>query len=141
MIRGLLLLVIVCVVGVAAWTYWPDSGRLSPNTAALDAETAKQEAARLARQAATKANEAAGKLGDSVSDTVAEGRLTAKIKSKMALDDHISARAIDVDTSGSIVTLTGVVTSVDERDRALRLARDTEGVTNVVDRLRIGNRP
>jgi osmotically-inducible protein OsmY len=139
MIRGLLLLVIVAVVGVAAWTYWPDGGRrVSPITATLDAETAKQEAARLASRAATKANDAAVKLGDTLSDTVAEGRLTAKIKSKMALDDHIKARAIDVDTSGSIVTLTGVVTSPDERDRALRLARETEGVTNVVDRLRIG---
>lgn len=141
MIRGLLLLAIVGVVGVAAWTYWSDSAHLSPGTAALDAETAKQEAARLASRAATTANDAAGKLGDTVSDTVSEGRLTAKIKSKMALDDHVKAPTIDVDTSGSIVTLTGVVTSADERDRALRLARETEGVTKVVDRLRIGNRP
>jgi osmotically-inducible protein OsmY len=139
MIRGLLLLAIVGVVGVAAWTYWPDDGGrgLWPGAGAVDTATAKQEAAKLARRAATKANDAADKLGD----TVSEGRLTAKIKSKMALDDHISARAIDVDTSGSIVTLTGVVTSVDERDRALRLARETEGVTKVIDELRVGRRP
>jgi hyperosmotically inducible protein len=68
---------------------------------------------------------------------MSEGALTAKIKSKMALDDHVSGRAINVDTSGSVVTLTGVVASADERERAVRLARDTEGITQVVDRLQI----
>jgi osmotically-inducible protein OsmY len=63
--------------------------------------------------------------------------VTAKIKSKMALDDYIKAGAIDVDTSGTTVTLTRVVASAAERDRALRLARETEGVTRVVDNLRI----
>jgi hyperosmotically inducible protein len=51
------------------------------------------------------------------------------------LDDHVKARTIDVDTSGSVVTLTGVVQSNEERDRAVRLARDTDGVTRVVDKL------
>ncbi|MBK5298951.1 MAG: BON domain-containing protein [Vicinamibacteria bacterium] len=56
-----------------------------------------------------------------------EGTLTAKIKSTMALDDNVSARAIDVDTSGTVVTLTGIVQSVDERERAVRLTRETQG--------------
>ncbi len=68
---------------------------------------------------------------------MSESALTAKIKSKMALDDYVKARAINVDTSGSVVTLTGAVTSADEHARAVRLARETEGVTQVVDRLRI----
>ena len=55
----------------------------------------------------------------------------------MALDDHVKGRAINVDTSGSVVTMTGIVASADERDRAVRLARDTEGITRVVDRLQI----
>jgi osmotically-inducible protein OsmY len=56
----------------------------------------------------------------------------------MALDEHVNARAIDVDTSGSVVELSGVVASARERVRAVDLARDTEGVSRVVDRLRIG---
>jgi osmotically-inducible protein OsmY len=55
----------------------------------------------------------------------------------MALDDHVNARAINVDTSGSVATLTGVVASADERKRAMQLARDTEGITRVVDKLEI----
>ena len=53
----------------------------------------------------------------------------------MVLDDSIKARAIDVTTSGSVVTLTGTIGSQAEHDRAVALARETAGVTNVVDRL------
>jgi osmotically-inducible protein OsmY len=42
-----------------------------------------------------------------------------------------------VDTAGSVVTLSGVVQSADERERAVRLARETEGVTQVIDRLEV----
>jgi osmotically-inducible protein OsmY len=55
----------------------------------------------------------------------------------MALDDHVNARAINVDSAGSVVTLTGVVLSEDQRQRAVRLASDTEGVTRVVDKLQV----
>ena len=66
---------------------------------------------------------------------LAQGSLTAKIKSKMALDDLVRARSINVDTSGGVATLTGTVSSEAERQRALQLARETNGVTTVVDRL------
>jgi osmotically-inducible protein OsmY len=66
--------------------------------------------------------------------------VTAKIKSKMALDDMVKARTINVDTTGSVVTLTGTVGSNQERERAVRLARETVGVTNVVDKLQVKQR-
>ena len=72
-----------------------------------------------------------------VKETAGEAALTSKIKAKMVLDDHIKARRIDVSTDGSTVTLTGVVRSVDEHDRAVRLTRETAGVAQVVDRLRV----
>jgi osmotically-inducible protein OsmY len=133
-IRRLLMLAILGVGGVAAFNYWSDNGwpRVS-RAAALEAEHAKQQATRLAYRAAARASTVAGKVGDKMR----ERALTAKIKSKMALDDHVRARAIDVDTSGSAVTLRGTVASASERDRTVRLARDTGGVTQVVDRLRI----
>jgi hyperosmotically inducible protein len=99
----------------------------------IAADAAKREAGKLATQAADKAGDAAGKLGETMSD----GALTAKIKSKMALDDHVNARNIDVDTADSVATLTGVVGSADERKRAVQLARDTEGITRVIDKLEI----
>ena len=55
----------------------------------------------------------------------------------MALDDLVKARTIDVTTTHGVTTLSGHVTSAAERERALSLARETEGVERVIDRLRI----
>jgi osmotically-inducible protein OsmY len=63
--------------------------------------------------------------------------LTSKIKAKMALDDVVNANEIDVDTEGSVVTLTGDVGSRGEQQRAVRIATETKGVTKVVNQLRV----
>ena len=55
------------------------------------------------------------------------------------LDQTVDA-GIDVDTSHSVATLTGTVESSQERERAVRLARETAGVTNVADRLQVKER-
>ena len=134
LIRRVLLLAIVVGGGVVTFNSWAESDwRHRPRSVTLDAEAAKQNAARLATRAAVKASTAANKVGS----TMNESAITAKIKSKMALDDHVRARAINIDTSGSVVALTGVVASAQERRRAVDLARDTEGVSRVVDRLQI----
>ena len=134
LIRRLLLLTIVAVGGVAAFNSVSENGwPVRPRAASIDAKIAKEQAARLAARAAAEASTAAINFRGTMSDSA----LTAKIKSKMALDDYVESRSIDVNTSHTIVTLTGVVRSVDERDRAVRLARETEGVTKVVDQLRV----
>jgi osmotically-inducible protein OsmY len=66
-----------------------------------------------------------------------EAVLTPKIKAKMALDDLVKASDINVDTDGSVVTLTGNVGSKDEQRRAVRIATETAGVTKVVNHLRV----
>jgi BON domain len=66
-----------------------------------------------------------------------DAEISSKIKAKMVLDDYVKARSINVDTKNGTVTLRGVVRSVDEHDRALTLARDTMGVTQVVDELQV----
>ena len=119
LIRRLLVLTIVVGGGVAGYAYW--SGNVP----------------RGATKVASKAAEKAGDAAESVEGTIKESALTAKIKSKMALDDHVKARTINVDTTGSVVTLTGIVGSNAERERAVRLATDTDGVTRVVDRLEV----
>ena len=93
----------------------------------VDTEKARQTGAAIGEKVATGAAAAEQALN--------EGALTAKIKSKMALDDHVKALSIDVDTKGTVVTLTGAVHSEAERTRAVALARETDGVTAVNDRL------
>ena len=134
LIRRVLMLAIVGVAGVAMYAYWSDNGAaLRGKATDFAAATAKREAGKIASKAADTASDAAHNLGDRVTDV----SLTAKIKSKMALDDHVKARDINVDTAGSVATLSGVVASANERKRALQLARDTEGITRVVDKLEV----
>ena len=92
--------------------------------------------------ATDKARETGAAIGETVAAGAAQaqqaltaGSLTAKIKSKMALDDTVRAAAINVDTAGGVVTLTGTIRSEAERARAVQLARETGGVTAVTDRL------
>jgi osmotically-inducible protein OsmY len=134
-IRGVLLLAIVAVACVFAYNYWSGNGwTLRPSASTgVKVETARERSAEAVTTAAEKGREAATKIEDALS----EGALTAKIKSKMALDDYVKARTINVDTVGSVVTLTGTVDSKAQRDRAVRLATETEGVTKVVDKLEV----
>lgn len=144
MLRGLirLVLVVVVVVGLLAVAgafllgyrisgprsaehgSVATSGRTGDNVA-----TARERGAELGEKVATAANV----VGDALSD----GAITAKIKSKMALDDTIKSRDIHVATSNAVVTLSGKVGSAAERDRAMQLARETEGVKSVTDQLQI----
>ena len=94
---------------------------------AVDTEKARETGAAIGATVAAGAAQAQQALNES--------SLTAKIKSKMALDDTVRASAIDVDTTGGVVTLSGTIRSEAERTRAVQLARETEGVTSVTDRL------
>jgi osmotically-inducible protein OsmY len=88
-----------------------------------------------AREAGAEIGEKAAIAATKVEETIDEAALTAKIKAKMALDDTVKARAINVTTHGTTVTLSGNVDSTAERDRAMALARETDGVTKVIDDL------
>jgi osmotically-inducible protein OsmY len=78
-----------------------------------------------------KASEAAAVAQKSIAD----GSVTAKIKAKLALDDTVKARDIHVAYADGVVTLTGSVATASERKRAVDLARETNGVRSVSDKL------
>ena len=89
-----------------------------------------------------RARETGAKIGQEVAEGAAranaalgETRLTAKVKSKVALDDTLKGTAVDVHTDGSTVTLSGHVATAAQRQRAVQLARETAGVSSVVDHL------
>jgi len=131
---GVLIILIAFVAfsylsGTAYWRYPranPSSGSVG-TTGAVSVDKARQAGAEVGE----KVGVAAAKVGQAVDDAT----LTSKIKAKMVLDDSIKARAIDITTNESVVTLTGTVGSQAEHDRAVALARETAGVTKVVDRL------
>ena len=63
--------------------------------------------------------------------------VTTKVKAKFAADDTVKAYQINVDTDRKIVTLKGVVETDAAKMQAVRLARETEGVSSVVDQLTV----
>jgi len=132
LIRALFTLVILVVAGLLAYNYWKGHGWTLALPSAVDADTRGDVAGTVKSTA-----EKAGAAASDIKSAVAEGTLTTKIKAKMALDDLVKAHLISVETTGTVVTLTGRVSSVAERARAVRIAQETDGVTKVVDKLQI----
>ena len=64
--------------------------------------------------------------------------ITTKIKAEMAQNDVVEANDINVTTRDHVVTLSGTVETTAAKEEALRIARSAEGVTDVVDELRVG---
>jgi osmotically-inducible protein OsmY len=65
--------------------------------------------------------------GQAIDDTL----ITTKVKASFAADPQVSALAITVETEKGVVTLSGVVESEAERQRAIQLAQGMEGVKRV----------
>ena len=63
--------------------------------------------------------------------------ITGLVKTKLAADTKVSAFEINVDTANGVVTLTGNVDSQEAKDEALKLAKETSGVHNVVDMIAV----
>ena len=136
LLRAVLILIVVVGLGFLVLGWWAGSswsGRPhAPSSTVgtsggIDTEKARERGAEIAEKSAVAAEKVKSELDDAA--------LAGKIKAKMALDDAVRSRSIDVTTNGSVVTLSGSVRSTAERQRAVTLARETEGVTRVVDHL------
>jgi len=77
--------------------------------------------------------EAAEKTGEVVTDA----SITAAVKMKMADDELVKARNIDVDTKDGVVTLNGTVGSKAEEQKAIDLSNQVNGVKRVVSNLKV----
>jgi hypothetical protein len=138
LIRLVLVVVIVAAVGAFFLGY-----RLNDNGVVTGpSEQPVATTGRVPEVDTTKARETGAAIGEKVAQganeaqrAIAEAALQGKIKSKMALDDLVKAADINIDSANGVVTLTGRVSSEAERNRALQLARETDGVKSVTDRL------
>ena len=63
--------------------------------------------------------------------------VTTSVKAKFAQDDLVKAHQINVTTREGVVTLSGDVDTPAAKQQAVRLARQTEGVTDVIDQLSV----
>src|SRR5687768_7561687 len=90
-----------------------------------------------ARSAAGEVRTAAARAGE----TIADGWLTTKIQAQYFADEDIKARYINVSAHDRVVTLSGYVESDATRQQAVQIARNTDGVRDVTDKLLIGRAP
>jgi len=69
---------------------------------------------------------------------VKDSAITAKIKTKLAAEHPGTLARVHVDTDDhGVVWLSGKVRSEEQRERAIAIARETEGVTDVKSHLHI----
>jgi hyperosmotically inducible periplasmic protein len=127
-----LILLLIILVGVGGFLLGWWSGESAPDRDAV--ATAGRTGAERARDAGAEISQKATAAAAQAKEALGDGALTAKIKAKMALDDTVKALNLDVDTVDGVVTISGKVRSASERERALALARETNGVKKVVDR-------
>jgi len=140
LLRTVLLLVVLFVAVGFLMSWWGPGVRISlPNpvgTTGVDSARAREIGAQIGQKTAVAADKAAAVAADA-RRAIENGGVTAKIKAKMALDDTVKALDLDVTTNGSVVTVSGIVRTDAEHKKAIQLAKETAGVTEVVDRIEV----
>jgi hypothetical protein len=150
MLRALLrfVLILVVVVAAAAFFFGYRWGGGRSSSATSEPVVTTRPVGTSGAQAETtreKARAAGAEIGDKIavgaekaSEGIEEAGLTAKVKSKITLDDTLDGSRIHVSSHDQRVTLTGTVIDQRQHARALQLARETDGVASVVDQLSVG---
>lgn len=75
--------------------------------------------------------------GKTVRETVDDATITARVKTALLNDPQVAGTRIDVDTNLGVVTMSGVVRSRDEEQRAIQVARGVSGVKDVRSTLQV----
>ena len=69
--------------------------------------------------------------GKSIRPATDDGGISARVRTALLNDPQVAAGEINVSASNGVVTLSGRVRTAAERDRAVSLARQTSGVSDV----------
>jgi hyperosmotically inducible protein len=99
----------------------------------IDMKAIAEELKQTGRVIRRKAGQAARKIEDATED----GRTTAAIKAKLAVDPTLSALDISVDTTDGRVTLAGKVNSPEDVARAMQIALEQDNVSEVISTLQV----
>jgi hyperosmotically inducible protein len=76
--------------------------------------------------------------GDKIGDTLDDAWIHTKIVTKLITDSNTPERKINVDVLNGAVTLRGTVDNNEQKMEAERLAKNTEGVKQVINQLKVG---
>jgi len=100
-------------------------------------EGANQAGAAIERGANKVGNQIETKVIPAAKEALSNASITARVKSRLAHDPAINALYVNVDTNDGQVTLSGKVALPEQKAEAEQVARQTEGVRAVVNRLEV----
>ena len=75
--------------------------------------------------------------GKTVGETIDDATITARVKTALLNDPQVGGLKIDVDTTVGVVTMSGIVKSRGEEQRAVQIARGIPGVKDVKSTLQL----
>jgi osmotically-inducible protein OsmY len=75
--------------------------------------------------------------GETAGQYVDDSTITTSVKTKLAADKLASLTRVGVDTTNQVVSLSGIVETQQEKQRAEDLARQVSGVKGVKNNLQI----
>jgi hyperosmotically inducible protein len=107
------------------------------------AEKTKEKSEKAAEKTKEKTKDAGEKVKDATSETgeaITDAWITTKVKTQFVGEDALKGSDINVDTNNHVVTLKGTVATAAGRARAVAIAKETKGVTRVVDQLTIATK-
>lgn len=78
-----------------------------------------------------------GKGDDADSSALKDAKIATVVKTRLLFESEVSGTSIDVDADNGVVTLKGKVDSDAEKDLAVAIAKNTDDVSRVVDRLEV----
>lgn len=144
------LIVVILLIVVALFIFSYTGSRTSKNATVAMKEASKEAADKTAekleqirqklkeervaekvKKGADEAVVAVKKGAKKVEELTLDASITAAVKMKLANDELIEARNIDVDTKDGVVTLKGKVSNNAEAERAIQLAKEVTGVKSV----------
>jgi osmotically-inducible protein OsmY len=107
------------------------------NTAAMASPTPASGRGQYTEQQAREERAKAKQNKETIGDTLDDAWIHTKIVTKLIGDTKTPERKINVDVVNNVVTLRGTVDTAEARSEAERVAKDTEGVTKVVNQLKV----
>ena len=114
-----------------------DRGADKSDRAAVKTERSTNHVAdrteRAGERMAEKTSDAANRSGKAVADSV----ITTKVKADLFKEPELSAMAIHVETEKGVVMLSGFVDNKADADKAVRLAKSVDGVTQVKNAIKV----
>ena len=107
------------------------------NTAAMASPTPASGRGQYTEAQAREERARAKQNKETIGDTLDDAWIHTKIVAKLIGDTKTPERKINVDVVNNTVTLRGTVDTAEARAEAERVAKDTEGVTKVVNQLKV----